>query len=55
MTDLQEAIDNLAEAAWQFDIALVDAISKAALTCCEIMANWLLSGMNMHFTFFQFP
>lgn len=42
MTDLQEAIDNLAEAAWQFGIALVDAISEAALTCCEIMANWQL-------------
>ena len=40
MTDLQEAIDNLSEAAWQFVIALADAISEAALTCYEIMANW---------------
>lgn len=42
MTDIQEAIGNLAKVARQFGITLSDTISEDALTCCEIMANWQL-------------
>ena len=42
MTDVQEAIDNLVEAARQFAAALTDAINEAARACREIMASWQL-------------
>ena len=45
MTDIQEAIGNLAEAARQFGITLadtIDAINEAARAFREIMVNWQL-------------